>query len=83
MKKELKSGMRLKLIRGSGDRDAGEWYAGSVPVGSKGTVYVEQNGLLAIKFDDIEPKDGGYFGLSSDSLYNERCELFEEIERKP
>ncbi len=79
MKKELKAGMRLKLVRGSNGSDVARWYAGEVYVGSKGVVYVEKNGCPAIKFDGIEPKDGLYFGLTSDCLYNDRHEMFEEV----
>ncbi len=79
MKKELKAGMRLKLVLGSNGRATAGWYAGEIPVGSKGTVYVERNGCPAIKFDGIEPKDGLYFGLTSDCLYNDQQEMFEEV----
>ncbi len=77
--KELRVGMRVKLVRGSRGSQFGEWIAGAVPVGSKGTIYKAQNGGAAVKFDNVQPQNGCYFGLHSDALYCERSELFEEI----
>ncbi len=80
--KKLSIGMRLKLVRGSNGQGYGCWYAGRVPVGTKGTVYARKDGggCPAIKFDGIEPNNGMFFGLASDSLENDHCELFEECE---
>ncbi len=79
IKKELKVGMRIRLIKGTSGRDVGIWSAGEVPVGSVGTVYSTGDRVASVKFDGIDPKKGCHFGLTSDCLYNDKYELFEEV----
>jgi hypothetical protein len=74
---KIVEGMKLKVVKGEqnhygkGKHSAfGEWIAGSVPVGTVGTVYMAkigtENFMFALDFEGITPKEGYCFGLSEE-----------------
>ena len=87
MKKPLKDGMRIKLIKGidNGTKPYMSWCAGNVPVGTCGTIRQRPSDprytAWEIKWDGIEPKseldsrgEPWYFGIGE---FN--SEYYEEV----
>jgi len=86
---KIQEGMRLKVVKGEQnyygkDKHSpnAQWIAGSVPVGTVGTVYKAQIGvsgwMYALNFDGITPKEGYIFGLGSSGDDGESLEEVKE-----
>lgn len=71
----LKVGMKLRIVRGdikhvrgNERHDEIQWIAGSIPVGTVGTVYQERFGngqlMFALRFEGVTPKHGYFFGIN-------------------
>lgn len=63
----VRPGMRVRLTKSPHDGKAGIWEAGEVPIGTLGTLYIDEEEfperLMYVKWDDIKEQNGYRFGV--------------------